>query len=464
MRRDNGRSFFTRRRFLAASAFGASGLVFAPTGGFAQTTKRRKTPKTSSPLRITRINITPVALPDPPILAASGCHGPYFLRNIVEIETDAGITGIGETHGGERRLKALRRAAKLVVGRNAFAYRAFQKDVSKLGNDVYAGIELACLDAAGKATGKRLCELLGGPVREEVEFAAYLFYRYPADHRQVLTDPRLVDRRGKGARALDSWGDVRTPAAMADLADAFRKKWGFRVFKLKGGVLKPDEELATIDAMNVRFGGKYKLRIDPNARWRMKTALRIGEKLKKYPLEYYEDPVRGQAAMAEVRKRTGLPMSTNMCVTRFSHIPRALKIGPVDVVLGDHHGWGGIPAFQELGRICETVGWRLSQHSNSHAGLTMAAMIHVGAVVPQLTLAGDTHYVQLADGHDIITGGKLPIKDGKLKVPTAPGLGVTLDRDRLAHAGEVYRKCGMRERDDGNTMRRFVPGWRRTLY
>lgn len=446
----------SRRDFLTSTTLAAAGFAFLPAFAVPQKGKRG--------LTITEVKITPIALPDPPILAASGCHGPYFLRNIIEIKTDAGITGIGETRGGERKLKGLREAAKLVVGKNVFAYRAFQKAVSKIDNAVYAGFELACLDAAGKATGKRLCELLGGPVREEVEFAAYLFYRFPADHKLVLTDRRLVDDRGQGDKALDQWGDVRTPEAMAEMAEGFRKKWGFRVFKLKAGVLKPDVELATMEAMNQKFGGKHPLRIDPNGRWRMQTALRIGKALKKYPLEYYEDPVRGQKAMAEVREKTGLVMSTNSCVTRFRHIRPALKTEPIDVVLGDHHGWGGIPAFQELGRICETVGWKLSQHSNNHAGLTMAAMTHVGAVVPQLTLASDTHYVQLADGHDIISGGKIPIRDGKIKVPTKPGLGVELDRDKFAKAHEFYRKCGMRERGDAATMRRFVPGWKRTLY
>ena len=243
-------------------------------------------------LKITGVKITPIALPDPPILAASGCHGPYFLRNIVEISTDAGIIGIGETRGGERKLKGLRKAAKLVIGKNVFAYRAFQKAVSRIDNAVYAGIELACLDAAGKATGKRLCELLGGPVREQVEFAAYLFYRFAADHKQVLTDKRLVDSRGKGDKALDQWGEVRTPEAMANLAEGFRKKWGFRVFKLKAGVLPPDVELASMEAMNAKFGGKYQLRIDPNGRWTMKTAVRIGKAMsrKKNPVGILRRP------------------------------------------------------------------------------------------------------------------------------------------------------------------------------
>jgi len=453
----------TRREWLQNIAAGTLGAAALNVGQTAVAGETR--PSTNpAPLKITGMKITPIALPDPPILAASGCHGPYFLRTIIEIETNAGITGIGETRGGTSILAALEKAKKLVVGRNAFAYRTFQAEVSKLNSGAYAGVELACLDACGKATGRRVCELLGGPVREEVEFAAYLFYRYAADHPNLINDPRIVDDRGKGDKALDQWGEVRSAESMAEMAYKFHKKWGFKVFKLKGGVLPPKVELATIHEMNERFDGKYKLRIDPNARWKMETALRIGEQLKKYPLEYYEDPVRGQQAMAEVRKKTGLVMSTNMCVTRFPHIPPALKTEPIDVVLGDHHGWGGIPAFQELGRICEMVGWKLSQHSNNHGGITMAAMTHVGAVVSQLTLAGDTHYVWLVEGADIIEGPNIPIRDGKIKVPAGPGLGVSLDRDKLARAHEIFKKCSMRNRDDVNTMQRVQPGWKRTLF
>ncbi|GIW82078.1 MAG: glucarate dehydratase [Gemmatales bacterium] len=444
-----------RRDWLRLAASAAMGAVSSPAGFAAEK---------NSALTITRVKITPIALPDPPLLAASGCHGPYFLRNIVELHTDAGIVGIGETKGGQRRTEALEKAKKLVIGQNAFAYRSFANAVTAIDPAAYAGLELACLDACGKATGRRLCELLGGPVRESVEFAAYLFYRYAADHPTLLADKRIVDQRGKGDRALDDWGEVRSPEAMVKMADRFRKQWGFRVMKLKAGVLPPDVEWETLKAMNDHFKGQLPLRIDPNARWTLATALRIGKKLRNVNLEYYEDPVRGQETMAQVRKTLRLPMSTNMCVTRFSHVPSALKIEPIDVVLGDHHGWGGITAFQELGRICQTVGWKLGQHSNNHAGITMAAMIHVGAVTPHLTLASDTHYPWLIQGADIIEGDNLPIKDGHMQVPKGAGIGVKLDKEKLARAHETYQKCGMRERDDARTMRMLVPDWKRTLY
>jgi glucarate dehydratase len=420
--------------------------------------------ESSPPLRITGLRITPVALPDPPLLAAGGCHGPYFLRTIVQLECEGNIVGIGETRGGQRIADEFDKARPLVDGQNAFAYRGLARSLRAFNPGVYAGIELACLDAAGKATRRRLCELLGGPVRNEIEFAAYLFYRYAADHPRLLADRRIVDRRGRSKDALDDYGEVRTPEAMVRLAVRWREQFGFRVFKLKAGVFEPKLELETMQALHDRFQGKIPLRIDPNARWRVETAVAAGKQLQKVNLEYYEDPVAGQKAMAEVRRATGLPMSTNMCVTRFEHIKEAAQLQPIDVVLADHHFWGGIPACQELGRICESLGWRLSQHSNNHAGVTMAAMIHVAALTPQLTIASDTHYPWLPAGADIIQGPKLPIRDGKMQIPRGPGLGVSLDLDKLARAHEVYRKCGMRERDDAFTMRLVEPGWKRELW
>jgi glucarate dehydratase len=450
---------FDRRTFLGVSA----GSLLSCGPASAQP-KAASAAGSHEALRITGLTITPIALPDPPILAASGCHGPYFLRNVVQLKTDAGIVGIGETKGGESVTEDLEKSRRIIDGRDVFAYRQFARELIELSPACYAAIELACLDACGKALGKPLCALLGGPVRDEVEFAAYLFYRYAADHKAVLSDPRLCDARGSGEQALDDWGEVRTPEAMAEMADKFRARYGFRVFKLKAGVLSPEVEVATLRAMNERFQGKHLLRIDPNARWTTPTALKVADLIRDLPLEYYEDPVAGQEAMAEVRRKSGLPMSTNMCVTRFAHIPEAVLKQPIDVVLCDHHNWGGIIGCQALGTMADALNWRVSQHSNNHAGVTMAAMIHVGAVVPQLTVASDTHYPWLPEGRDIIVGKNLPIRDGRMRVPTAPGVSVEIDPDRLARAHEIYQKCGMRSRDDATTMQRFEPGWQRTMF
>jgi glucarate dehydratase len=417
-------------------------------------------------LRIASVKATPVALPDPPLLAASGCHGPYFLRTIIEVATDDGFVGIGETYGTQSTLRDLREAIPLVQGQSAFAVRHLATVVTPVSNSVFAGIEMACLDIVGQATGRRVCELLGGPVREDVEFAAYLFYRYAADDPRVLSDERLVDARGKGDRALDPWGEVRSAEAMTRLAAGFREKYGFRVLKLKGGVLEPDEELKTLEMWKERFGDEVPVRIDPNGRWNVTTAISAARDIlqAKVPLEYYEDPVVGQSAMADVRAQTGLKMATNMCVTRWAHLEPATRIKPIDVILAEIYGFGGITGCQALGRAAASLGWGVSYHSNNHAGITMAAMIHAGACTPEMTYALDTHYPWLPEGTDVIQGANLKIARGRMQIPTAPGLGVALDRDKLARAHETYTKCGMRNRDDAATMQRFVPGWKRTTY
>lgn len=444
---------FNRRQWIASSALAAA----AATSAAAEEGVRQ-----SPALTITGLRVTPIAIPDPPLLAASGCHGPYFLRNIVEIETEGGIIGLGETYGGPRVTEALLKARETIVGQNAFAVRRFSRPLGTLDAACFAAVELACLDACGRATGRRLCELLGGPVREEVEFAAYLFYRFAADRAELLADPRIADGRGRGEKALDAWGEVRSPEAMATMAAGFRDRWGFRVFKLKAGVLSPDVELQTMRALAGRLGNDCPLRIDPNARWKTATAVRVGQALRELPLEYYEDPVAGQGPMAEVRRTTGLPMSTNMCVTSFQHLPDAVRLQPIDVLLCDHHYFGGLAGCLALGPVADGLGWKLSQHSNSHTGITMAAMVHLAAALPQLTLASDTHYPWLPDDAEII-GAKLPIQNGRISVPRGAGLGVELDRDRLAAAHEVYQRCGMRDRDDGGTMKLVEPGWRREL-
>lgn len=424
------------------------GMVLASFGALPS----RSSPR-PAPLTITGMRVTPVALPDPPLLNASGCHGPYFLRNIIELRTEGGIVGIGETSGGEPVTTALERARDLVVGRDAFAYRSLHGPLMDLAPAAYAGVEVACLDACGKATGRRVCDLLGGPVRERVEFAAYLFYRHAADHPVVLADTRIQDQRGKGDKALDHWGEVRTPEAMARMAQAFRDRWGFRVFKLKAGVLSPDAELETLRLMATALGEKALLRIDPNASWDLATSVRVGQGMRGLSLEYYEDPVRGQKAMAEVRQATGLKMSTNMCVTRFAHLAEALQVRPIDVLLTDLHYFGGYVGNLALGPVADAAGWSLSQHSNNHAGVTMAAMVHLGATLPQLTSASDTHYPWLPGDADVLDGPMLAIEAGHMTIPKGTGLGVAIDPDKVARAHETYIKSGMRRRDDSVLMR-----------
>jgi glucarate dehydratase len=228
--------------------------------------------------------------------------------------------------------------------------------------------------------------------------------------------------------------------------------------------LPVEVELETMEAMAARFGPETPLRIDPNGRWRVPTAIDAGDVLEDLNLEYYEDPVDGQNGMAEVRIQTGLKLATNSCVSRWRHVEPATRTKPIDIVLGDIYWFGGLTGLLTLGTVAENLGWGLSYHSNNHAGITMAAMIHALASTPQLGYAGDTHYVWLPEGSDLIEGKSLPIRNGKMTIPEGPGLGVTLDQDKLANAHEAYQKSGMRNRCDDDTMRIFEPGWKRELF
>ncbi len=384
-------------------------------------------------MRITELRVTPLAVPDPPLRNSWGVHEPFALRTLVELVTDEGLVGLGETYGGEAMVRALQNAARHVVGADPYQLEPLRRLINN--PRVYAPIEVACLDLIGKATGRPVCDLLGGRVRDRVEFAAYLFFKYAGD---------------------DEWGEVLTPEQMVDLARTFRRRYGFRCLKVKGGVLPPEEEIRTMRLLREAFPD-CRLRIDPNAVWSVETSLRVAYALRDLDLEYLEDPTPGITGMALVAQKTHIPLATNMCVTQFEHIPEAVRAGAVQVILGDHHAWGGLTAYKTLGAICETFCLGLSQHSNTHLGVSMAAMIHAGAAIPQLRYASDTHYPWQTE--DIIKGGKLPIRDGYMEVPTGPGLGVDLDPDQVAKLAELYARRPQVARDDVTEMRRRDPTW-----
>ncbi|MGN6358848.1 MAG: enolase C-terminal domain-like protein, partial [Thermomicrobiales bacterium] len=256
----------------------------------------------------------------------------------------------------------------------------------------------------------------------------------------------------------DDWGRAKTPEELVRQAEQFHERYGMTVFKLKAGVLDPWEECATMQLLRQRFGPKAGLRIDPNAAWSVETAIRVAERLRDVDLEYLEDPTSGIEGMAQVARHTPTPLSTNMCVTSFDHVAAAFRERAVQVVLGDHHGWGGLTTFRDLGVVCRTLYWGLSQHSNSHLGISFAAMIHAGAAIPHLTYASDTHYPW--NPNDIVNEtDRFRFKDGKIALWDAPGLGVTINEDKLAAANEAYNQRGSLARDDVSAMRERDPDW-----
>lgn len=422
-------------------------------------------------MKITGMHITPIALGDPPLLNAAGLHAPYCLRTVVELVTDNGLTGLAEVPGSGAVDAALAAVRDVVIGadpRNWHALRAklaerCSPETSASRGDkpwdgrtrvqVYSALDVACLDIQGKAYGVPVAALLGGVVRERVPYSAYLFYKYEGagGERAFGTDPAATGwAAARQAAALD-------PAGIVAQAQAMVQEFGFESIKLKGGVFEPAQEVAAMKALHAAFGPDVPLRLDPNALWTVETSIKYGREMEGI-LEYLEDPCRTQEGMAAVRRALKTPLATNMCTTSFDDLPGSVKHAAEDIILTDHHYWGGLRASMELAAHCRIFSRGVSMHSNNHGGISLAAMTHLGAAMPNLSYALDTHYPW--QWEDIIVGGRMKIEGGCVTLPKGAGLGVELDRAALAHAAENYRRCGLTERNDEPEMQKKVPGWK----
>ncbi|WP_332836183.1 enolase C-terminal domain-like protein [Propioniciclava soli] len=422
---------------------------------------------------IDAIRITPLAFADPPLLNAAGVHEPHVLRALVEIDVADGrggtVTGLGECAGHAWQLDWLTLIAPRLLGTSVFDVHrlADRVDACLTGADVdtapdaawrrwsdrspeaslgiapipapafdrrrvHAPLEVACHDAAGRLLGVRVVDLLGGARRESVEYAGYLFYKL-AGHPDA-----------DGAVTPDAWGEALDAEGIVAQAEALVAAHGFASLKLKGGVFAPEVEVATIHALRRRFPA-MPLRLDPNAAWSVPTAVAAAAQLLGV-VEYLEDPVAGLEPMAEVARATGIPLATNMCVVLTEHLAPALRLGSVSIVLGDHHYWGGLRGTLALDAACHALGFGLSMHSNSHLGVSLAAMTHVCAA-SHVDHAADTHYPWNA-ADDIVAPGTLALVDGAVRLPDGPGLGVELDRAVVERLHRAYLDLGREHRQD----------------
>ncbi|MEV7554687.1 glucarate dehydratase family protein [Amycolatopsis sp. NPDC089917] len=408
-------------------------------------------------MKVLDVVLTPVAFADPPLLNAMGVHEPFALRGVVQLICEDGVVGLGESYGDLAFLEQVRKVLPELKGHDVFDLPGLRRkvattlgevvfadahgltggfSVSKTVASVYSLFEVAALDAQGHYLGRPVVDLLGGKARDAVDFSAYLFYKFGAH---------------LGAQE-DSWGEVTTPEALVGEARRMVDEYGFRSIKLKGGAFDPDQEMAGIRALAEAFPD-HPLRIDPNAAWTVETGIRVAEELDGV-LEYLEDPTPGIEGMARVAEKANMPLATNMCVVRFADIEPAFRQRAVGVILSDHHYWGGLRDTQALSITAECFDVGLSMHSNSHLGISLAAMVHVAAATPHLTYACDTHWPWKTA--DVIAPGALEFVDGAVAVPDKPGLGVELDPDALARAHEDYVRSGQTKRDDVTYMRKFV--------
>jgi glucarate dehydratase len=409
-------------------------------------------------VKITAANVTPIAFRDPPLLNVAGVHEPFALRSIIEVHTDDGRVGLGESYGDLGTLANLDALAALLIGLDPFDLNAltarankvvtgssdFAPQISTSGTRAVsvaiAAFEVAFLDLQARSAGLPLCDILGGKLRDAVPYSAYLFYKFEK-HRD---DPGYPD---------DDWGDCRNHEAVVGQARRMIDEFGFTSIKLKAGVFEPDYEIETLRHLRAAFPN-HPLRIDPNGGWSVATTKRLMPQLDGL-LEYLEDPTNSLAEMGDVAAFATMPLATNMCTVEFGHIPETIRRNAVQVILSDHHYWGGLRATQHLAHLGRIFNFGISMHSNSHMGISLAAMTHVGSTIPNLDYACDTHYPWQVE--EVITGGKLQIKDGNVAVPSGPGLGVTLDRDALARLHQQYLDCGIRKRDDATEMRKYNP-------
>lgn len=435
-----------------------------------------------APMKILDMIVTPVAMADPPLRNAPGVHEPYTSRAIVELVGEDGLSGVGEVACNSQTLAEFALVRDDVVGRDVLRITAMADAVAeRLAGEAdahrdpvfhqYGGarprrsmrteriagaVEVAALDLAGKALGVPVAELLGGRVRDAVPFSAYLFYKHAGGGGE-----------GDDVRP-DHYGEALDPSSLVAQARQMIGEYGFRSIKFKGGVLDPQREIETIRQLRAALGPAMPLRIDPNCAWSVPTSLMVGRELAG-ELEYFEDPAAGIDGMAAVRagllaEGIDMPLATNMAVIAFADLPESIEQDAVQVILGDHHYWGGLRAITHLGRLCETFGIGLSMHSNSHLGISLMAMTHVAAATPHLTYDCDTHYPWLHEQDEIIAGGKVTIIDGQVRVPTTPGLGIELDRDQLARGHERYQRIPYRDRDDAREMRKkYDPTWERLI-
>lgn len=425
---------------------------------------------------VTSLEVVPVAGQDSMLLNLSGAHGPYFTRNVLILKDSAGRTGVGEVPGGESIRQTLEDARQFLIGqplgqyqrilgqvRQAFAGR----DASGRGLQTFdlritihavTALEAALLDLLGQHLEVPVAALLGeGQQRDAVEMLGYLFY--VGDRNKTTLDYRSE------AESDDAWFRVRneealTPETVVRLAEATYDRYGFKDFKLKGGVLSGDAEIEAVTALAERFP-EARVTLDPNGAWSLQEAIRLCRD-QHHVLAYAEDPCgaengySGREVMAEFRRATGLPTATNMIATDWRQMGHAIQLQSVDIPLADPHFWT-MQGSVRVAQMCNDWGLTWGSHSNNHFDISLAMFTHVAAAAPGKITAIDTHWIW-QDGQRL-TRQPLEIKGGLVEVPQHGGLGVELDLDALARAHELYKAKGLGARDDAMAMQFLSPNW-----
>jgi len=426
--------------------------------------------------KITEMQVIPVAGRDHMLLNLSGAHGPFFTRNVVVLTDSAGNQGVGEVPGGEAIRNTLEDARTLVVGETLGQYNAVlnamrtqfaDRDRGGRGLQTFdlrttihalTAVESAMLDLLGQHLNVPVAALLGeGQQRARVQVLGYLFY---VGDRHKTDLPYAADNA-----PVDDWTQLRseealTPEAIVRLAEAAHARYGFQDFKLKGGVLRGEEEVEAVTALHARFP-EARITLDPNGGWSLKDAIRLLRDQGKV-MAYAEDPCgaeggfSGREVMAEFRRATGLPTATNMVATDWREMAHSIQLQAVDIPLADPHCWT-LQGSVRVAQLCQMYDLTWGSHSNNHFDISLAMFTHCAAAAPGKVTAIDTHWIW-QDGQQL-TKAPLQISDGYIDVPTRAGLGVDLDWDALQAANALYQQHGLGARNDAMAMQYLIPGW-----
>jgi glucarate dehydratase len=421
--------------------------------------------------------VIPVAGSDSMLLSLSGAHSPFFTRNIVILKDSSGNTGLGEVHGGEEITKFLLDAIPIVLGESISSYRSIIKKLKNIHNSSSKGsdglqnlslsnlkdvvhaetaIECALLDLWGQFLGVPVCDLLGdGRQRDEVVVLGYLFYQADKD----LTDLPYIDE----SLSSNPWYRIRrnpfmSPESIVEQAQALKEVYGFKDFKLKGGVFSGSEEMKAIELLVKKFPSA-RINIDPNGAWSLEEAIHL---CKGSSLTYAEDPCgtesgySGRETMAEFKIQSGIPTATNMVATDWRQFYHAICAKSIDIVLADPHFWT-MSGSVRIAQVLNDWGLTWGSHSNNHFDISLATFAHCAASAPGNITAMDTHWIW-QDGQ-YLTKNPYKIINGKISVPNAPGLGLEINMDEVMKAHEVYKQLSNGTRNDAESMQYLIPDW-----
>ncbi|HEX8786486.1 MAG TPA: enolase C-terminal domain-like protein, partial [Telluria sp.] len=376
------------------------------------------TQRSASPI-VTEMQVIPVAGHDSMLLNLCGAHAPYFTRILVLLKDSAGHVGMGEVPGSNGILLALQKLIPLVEGSEIARYNrtlnglraaiagtshqvtssaeaAVMKQPHEINlrlENVITAVEAALLDLLGQHLGVPLCELLGdGQQRSHVPMLAYLFYI--GDRKR--TDLPYLSGEGQAGWYGRRTEQALTPEQIADLAEASVDKYGFRDFKLKGGVMRPEEEVAAVAAIKKRYPDS-RATLDPNGAWSLAEAI-AACRGQGHVLAYAEDPCgpengySGREIMAEFKRATGIRTATNMVATDWRQMAHSHLLGAVDIPLADPHFWT-MQGSVRLAQLCHDWGLTWGSHSNNHFDVSLAMFTHAAAAAPGTITAIDTHWI-----------------------------------------------------------------------